>query len=90
MIACPYAEQSGYFFGPFSINNSLSFLELGLQDLTMVLHALDIGLGVSRLLSSRGIDISVSENVGRHNGLLFRFCCVSDVGVLQKVDSAAR
>jgi hypothetical protein len=50
-----------------------ALLHLGLEDLTMVLHAHDIGLGICVGLGLRGhrdVDVSCGEDVGRH------CCCV--------------
>jgi hypothetical protein len=45
----------------------------------MVLHTLDIILHVGGLLYSRGVDIPIGENAGRHSELICKFRCVADV-----------
>jgi len=44
----------------------LSLIKLRLQDLTMILHALDISLRIRRLLRSSNIDVPIGKNGGRH------------------------
>ena len=44
----------------------LALLEFRLQHLAVIFHALDIWLHVGGLLCSSGIDVPISENVGRH------------------------
>ena len=45
----------------------LSLIELRLQNLTMILHALDLSLANLELLRSGcGIDILICKHVGRH------------------------
>jgi hypothetical protein len=50
------------------MGNILALLKLALQNLAMILHALNINLDVliRGLLRSRGVDVSVGEDVGRH------------------------
>jgi hypothetical protein len=49
------------------VSSLLLLLKLVLQHLTVVFHALDVTLGIRwGLLRSSGIDIAVSEDVGRH------------------------
>lgn len=58
-------------FIPLNTNcNLLALLELRLQHLAVILHALDIGFEFGGLLYSRGIDVPISENVGRHAELV--------------------
>lgn len=47
----------------------LALLKLALQNLTMILHTLHVSLSVriGRLLRSCGVDVSVGEDVGRHD-----------------------
>ena len=50
----------------------LSLIELRLQNLTMILHALDLSLANLVLLRSGcGIDILICKHVGRHCGDLY-------------------
>lgn len=49
--------------------NLLVLLEPRLENLAMVLHALDIRLCISGLESLRRIDVLVAENGGRHLGV---------------------
>ena len=50
------------------MGNILALLKLALQNLAMILHALNINLGVliRGLLRSRSVDVAVGEDVGRH------------------------
>lgn len=50
--------------------NLLALLKLRLQHLTVILHSLHVALGLGSLLHSRGVDVPVRENVGRHVELL--------------------
>jgi len=63
---------------------SLALLKLGLQDLAMMLHALDVALCISLDARGRGVDIPVSQNVGnvgRHIELIRRWNFIFDVSL---------
>jgi hypothetical protein len=59
--------------------NILALIKLRLQDLAMIFHALHISLPIRRFgirihIRDRGVDVSISENVGRHVGLGLILC----------------
>lgn len=54
------------------------FGHLGMEDLAMVVHALNVLVVLLLLLLERGVDVLVAENLGRHGDCVVGSGCAKE------------